>query len=133
MTVSNHEVLGQSWEQGLVSLSWESTKHRAANMHDGRNVVIHEFAHQLDQEDGIANGLPVLRSRCRYAAWKSVLSEEYERLQDRVEKGRKTERQRDCAQDLRVWIFIIADDVGGGHHQEVIRLQMAQHYHDAFK
>jgi Mlc titration factor MtfA (ptsG expression regulator) len=90
VTVSNHEVLGQSWEQGLVSLSWESTQQGAANMHDGRNVVIHEFAHQLDQEDGAANGLPVLRSRCRYAAWKSVLSQEYERLQDRVEKGRKT-------------------------------------------
>lgn len=90
VTVSNHQVLGQSWEQGLVSLSWESTRRGAANMHDGRNVVIHEFAHQLDQEDGIANGLPVLRSRCRYAAWKTVLGEEYERLQDRVEKGRKT-------------------------------------------
>jgi Mlc titration factor MtfA (ptsG expression regulator) len=90
VTVSEHTVLGQSWEQGLVSLSWESTKRGAANMKDGRNVVIHEFAHQLDQEDGLANGLPVLRSRCRYEAWKSVLGEEYERLQNRIEKGRKT-------------------------------------------
>jgi MtfA peptidase len=90
VTVAEQTVLGQSWEQGLVSLSWESTKRGAANMKDGRNVVIHEFAHQLDQEDGIANGLPILRSKCRYAAWKSVLGKEYERLRDRVDKGRRT-------------------------------------------
>ncbi len=90
VTVSEQTVLGQSWEQGLVSLSWESTKQGAVNMKDGRNVVIHEFAHQLDQEDGIANGLPVLRSKCRYAAWKCVLGKEYTRLQDRINKGRKT-------------------------------------------
>lgn len=90
VTVSNHEVLGQSWEQGLVSLSWESTQRGAANMRDGRNVVIHEFAHQLDQEDGVANGLPVLRSRCRYAAWQAVMSKEYERLRNRVDQNRKT-------------------------------------------
>lgn len=90
VTVSEATVLGQSWEQGLVSLSWESTKRGAANMKDGRNVVIHEFAHQLDQEDGLANGLPILRSRCRYEAWKSVLGKEYERLQSRTEKRQKT-------------------------------------------
>lgn len=90
VTVSNHQVLGQSWEQGLVSLSWESTQRGAANIHDGRNVVIHEFAHQLDQEDGVANGLPVLRSRCRYAAWQAVMSQEYGRLRDRVDQNRKT-------------------------------------------
>ncbi|MDA7511863.1 zinc-dependent peptidase [Verrucomicrobia bacterium] len=90
VTVSEQTVLGQSWEQGLVSLSWESAKRGAANMKDGRNVVIHEFAHQLDQEDGHANGLPVLRSSCRYEAWKSVLGKEYGRLQNRVEKGKKT-------------------------------------------
>ena len=90
VTVAEQTVLGQSWEQGLVSLSWESTKRGAANMKDGRNVVIHEFAHQLDQEDGLANGLPILRSSCRYAAWKAVLEKEYERLRDRVDQGRKT-------------------------------------------
>jgi len=90
VTVQEQSVLGQSWEHGLVALSWQSSEQGAANMKDGRNVVIHEFAHQLDQETGVANGLPVLRSRCRYEAWQRVLSKEYERLQDRVDRGRKT-------------------------------------------
>jgi len=90
VTETQQAVLGQSWERGTVALSWKSTQRGAANMHDGRNVVLHEFAHQLDQATGQANGLPKLRSASRYAAWKRVMSEEYERLQDRVEAGRRT-------------------------------------------
>ena len=41
-------VLGQSWENGLVVLSWDNTQTGAANTKDGRNLVLHEFAHQLD-------------------------------------------------------------------------------------
>jgi Mlc titration factor MtfA (ptsG expression regulator) len=83
-------VLGQSWDVGVVSLSWRATEQGAGNPFDGANVVIHEFAHQLDQEDGVANGVPVLRSRGRYAAWQQVLSREYERLKEDVDSGRRT-------------------------------------------
>lgn len=85
-----HSVLGQSWDAGVVSLSWRSAERGAANPHDGRNVVIHEFAHQLDQESGVADGAPVLRARSRYAAWQRVFAQEYERLRDRIEQGRRT-------------------------------------------
>ncbi|HEX4780253.1 MAG TPA: M90 family metallopeptidase, partial [Usitatibacter sp.] len=40
---------GESWTRGQVILSWEDALHGAAVHDDGRNVVIHEFAHQLDQ------------------------------------------------------------------------------------
>ena len=83
-------VLGQSWDVGVVSLSWKAAEHGADNPYDGFNVVIHEFAHQLDQESGAADGAPVLRTRGRYAAWQRVFSEEYERLRENVEKGRRT-------------------------------------------
>lgn len=90
ITKDEQMVLGQSWERGVVSLSWQSTKSGASNMFDGRNVVIHEFAHQLDQEDGAADGAPILRNRGRYTAWQTVLSKEYQRLRDKVDRGRKT-------------------------------------------
>ena len=83
-------VLGQSWDVGVVSLSWAAAEQGAGNPKDGFNVVIHEFAHQLDQETGVANGTPVLRHRGRYAAWQRVLSKEYERHQENVDKGRRT-------------------------------------------
>ncbi|MBI2751516.1 MAG: zinc-dependent peptidase [Burkholderiales bacterium] len=49
---------GESWSQGQVILSWADTLAGAAVPDDGRNVVIHEFAHQLDQENGAAIGAP---------------------------------------------------------------------------
>jgi len=49
---------GESWSQGQVILSWQDTLEGAANASDGRNVVIHEFAHQLDQENGAPQGAP---------------------------------------------------------------------------
>jgi len=90
MSETESTVLGQSWAHGTVSLSWASTQAGAQNRYDGRNVVIHEFAHQLDQATGHANGLPRLRAPSRYVAWKEIMSAEYERLQDRVDRRRKT-------------------------------------------
>ena len=62
----------------------------AAIPDDGRNVVIHEFAHQLDQEKGYANGAPWLGSRDRYSRWSRVLGEEFARLQHNAATGQPT-------------------------------------------
>lgn len=82
--------LGESWRTGAVVLAWDSVKHGAANFADGHNLVIHEFAHQLDQEDGAADGAPVLAGHSSYAVWARVLAKEYERLSARVDKSKKT-------------------------------------------
>ncbi len=55
---SRQALAGESWSQGQVILSWQDTLEGAAVSDDGRNVVIHEFAHQLDQENGAAHGAP---------------------------------------------------------------------------
>ncbi|HEX3097991.1 MAG TPA: M90 family metallopeptidase [Usitatibacter sp.] len=78
---------GESWTHGQVVLSWESVLEGAALPDDGRNVVIHEFAHQLDQEKGYANGAPWLGRTDRYPRWSRVLGEEYARLQYRAAVG----------------------------------------------
>ncbi len=43
---------GESWSQGQVIVSWDDVVDGASVVDDGRNVVIHEFAHQLDQQNG---------------------------------------------------------------------------------
>jgi Mlc titration factor MtfA (ptsG expression regulator) len=78
---------GESWSQGQVILSWQDVVADAARPEAGRNVVIHEFAHQLDQETGAANGAPDLGSAEAYARWSRVLGAEYELLQRRAEQG----------------------------------------------
>ena len=76
-----HALSGESWTHGQVVISWEDALEGAAIVDDGRNVVIHEFAHQLDQQKGYANGTPWLGRRDRYPRWSRVMSEEFARLQ----------------------------------------------------
>ena len=83
-------VQGQSWENGLVVLSWDNTRTGAANSKDGRNLVIHEFAHQLDQSDGLTDGAPVLGSKEQYKRWQRVCSRVFSDLQDKIDRGQKT-------------------------------------------
>ncbi len=80
--------LGEAWGQGVVVLSWDDVRRGAADMRDGQNVVLHEFAHQLDQEDGAADGAPILPGRSRYVAWARVLGAEYEQLRRDASRGR---------------------------------------------
>ena len=78
---------GESWTHGQVVISWEDALEGAAIPDDGRNVVIHEFAHQLDQQKGHANGAPWLGARERYTRWSQVLGAEYARLQESAATG----------------------------------------------
>ncbi len=82
--------LGESWQRGVVVLAWDSVKGGARNFDDGHNVSLHEFAHQLDQEDGAADGAPLLGEASAYRSWAQCLGREYQRFQKRVKSGRKT-------------------------------------------
>jgi Mlc titration factor MtfA (ptsG expression regulator) len=75
---------GESWTRGQVVISWQDALDGAAIDDDGRNVVIHEFAHQLDQQKGYANGAPWLGRRDRYPRWSRVMNEEFASLRSRV-------------------------------------------------
>lgn len=82
--------LGESWTRDQLVLSWEQIQQDVLNWKDGHNVILHEFAHQLDQEDGQAEGVPILPRVLDYEVWKQVMSAEYLQLCDRVENGQKT-------------------------------------------
>jgi hypothetical protein len=72
--------LGESWARDVVVLAWDSVLSGAADIHDGHNVVLHEFAHQLDQESGMGDGAPVLPRRSMYVAWARVLGHDFDQL-----------------------------------------------------
>ncbi|RZL35045.1 MAG: zinc-dependent peptidase, partial [Rubrivivax sp.] len=69
---------GESWSQGQVLLAWDEVKRGAATPGDGHNVVIHEFAHQLDQAGGPANGAPALPNAEAYRRWSTVMQNEFD-------------------------------------------------------
>ena len=82
--------LGESWQNGPVVLSWDNVKSGAEDVRDGRNVVFHEFSHRLDQEDGDADGAPILANSGKYTGWARVLGSEYQKMLRKCGKGRRT-------------------------------------------
>ncbi len=88
--------LGESWGLGYVVLAWDAVLHGASDLRDGRNVVLHEFAHQLDQEDGAADGVPAAgfppggAAGQRYGVWTQVLERDFDRLVRRLSRGQRT-------------------------------------------
>jgi len=71
---------GQSWAHGQVVLGWAEVLAGAADPGDGQNVVLHEFAHQIDQDKGAADGRPWLPGRARRRRWAAVMDAAFWRL-----------------------------------------------------
>ena len=93
---------GESWARGPVVLSWDHALKGGMDPEDGHNVVIHEFAHQLDNLTGHTNGIPILRKGQRYERWEKAMLDAYQGHLDRVENGQNS----------------LIDPYGATNHQE---------------
>src|SRR5438874_9098879 len=93
-------VEGPVWEEGSMTrlgetgrtlgsmvLSWDAAKSGAGDPSDGKNVVFHEFAHQLDYENYAADGVPGLATREQQLSWRKVMRTEFASLQAADETG----------------------------------------------
>ena len=80
---------GQS-ANGTVVISWQDIKYDTARQQKD-NVIIHEFAHELDFEDGFADGTPVLEDS-NYRRWSEVFSKAYDTLHEQSDKGESSDR-----------------------------------------
>ncbi|MGI8400085.1 MAG: zinc-dependent peptidase [Gemmatimonadaceae bacterium] len=65
---------------GALVLAWDAVSHGASSPADGENLVLHEFAHQLDFENHVTDGTPALEKRGDYLAWARVMSAEFDAL-----------------------------------------------------
>jgi len=82
--------LGESWHRGPVVLAWDSVLHGTRDIRDGHNVVLHEFAHKLDDADGSVDGAPILAQRSQFTSWARVMQREYEQLRRHADAGAQT-------------------------------------------
>src|SRR5437762_8601531 len=100
MVQEDHRIGERVWEEvtvgrldetgrrmGSLVLSWGAVKHGAADPSDGKNVVLHEFAHQLDFENHAADGVPGLATREQQLAWSEVMKSEFASLRAADESG----------------------------------------------
>ena len=77
VTETRQDLLGESWGDGRVILSWEHVRRAGLAPEGTHNVVLHEFAHQLDSESGSNNGAPLLGSAERYRRWAATLGRDF--------------------------------------------------------
>jgi len=81
---------GESWARGPVVLSWTHTEQGALDDKDGHNVVLHEFAHQIDDLSGHTDGAPILNKGQSFADWEHVFTKAFESHVRSVKRGHKT-------------------------------------------
>lgn len=74
------DLLGEADPHGPIVMAWDAVRDEAAAPEHGRNVVYHEFAHQLDMRDGWVDGTPPLHDRAARERWVEVCTREFERL-----------------------------------------------------
>lgn len=78
-------LLGESWQHGPVVLAWDESAQ--AGIIDGKNLVIHEFAHKLDMQNGKANGYPPLHNNMKTDRWVAAFTAGYEDFQQKCDRG----------------------------------------------
>ena len=81
--------LGEAWTSGVVVLSWDGSLVGALNPGEGQNVVLHEFAHVLDGENGAMDGLPLLDHPSSFRTWSDVFQSLYERQVQETLEGKE--------------------------------------------
>jgi Mlc titration factor MtfA (ptsG expression regulator) len=84
------ERLGEAHYRGPVLLAWAEIEDDIRHPGHGRNLVFHEFAHQLDMMNGAIDGTPLLADERQARRWETVMTAEYDRLLRAVERGRET-------------------------------------------
>lgn len=81
------------WVSGIyqrevaVMLSWHDARRDCQQAGSVQNVVIHEFAHHIDELDGSVDGDPPLPSRRLSQHWREVARREYKKLYDDWQAG----------------------------------------------
>ena len=101
--------MGREQERRIDVLAVDPGREMHAVAGDGYNVVLHEFAHKLDEENSGMNGQPVLHAAGHYQEWAEVLGHEYESFADRVAR-RKNKVMDDYGLTSPVEFFAVATE-----------------------
>jgi Mlc titration factor MtfA (ptsG expression regulator) len=111
MIVGRSERLGENWYRGPIILSWPDVLAAGSESARTRNLVYHEFAHELDTLNGRAvDGTPPLDSPELARRWAAVMSRAYDRLCVDCRSGRPT--LLDCyGTENRGEFFAVATEV----------------------
>ena len=74
------EILGETGFRGPVLIAWDAARTAARHPELGHDVVLHEFAHQLDLRDGMVDGTPPMDDPEERQRWIDVCTPALERV-----------------------------------------------------
>ena len=86
----DEELSGEAMDGGPLMLSWRDVADAGSSADWGYNVVIHEFAHVLDQRDGTQASVPGLRDREVRRRWLADLEAQFQQFCVAVDAGADT-------------------------------------------
>lgn len=98
---------GESWGHGTVVLSWADVAQ--AGKGEGYNVVMHEFAHQLDMLNGEPDGYPPLHANMNRDEWTQTFSAAYEHFCKRVDDWEETAIDEYAAEDPGEFFAVMSE------------------------
>ncbi len=101
------ELDGESADGGPVVLSWEEAKPLPAD--EVYNVVVHEFAHKLDESNGAPNGLPPLHADMSVVSWSTVMSAAFEAFNDLLDRNEEPPFDDYAATDPAEFFAVISE------------------------
>lgn len=81
---------GEAWSRGHVVLAWNEVQKGASDIHDGQNLVFHEFAHQLDYEYGATDQIESSNEESHYLSWARVVGAEYQKFLRAIKRDQQT-------------------------------------------
>ena len=102
-------VIGLATHVGTVVLAWDHALKGARDARDGRNTVIHEFAHQIDMLDGAADGTPPMTPP-QATHWGHVFEAAFLAHKARIDTGQPS-LLRDYAVTNEAEYFAVATEV----------------------
>ncbi len=80
-------ILGEAVEHGPLLFAWDEVLHDVEHPEVGRNVVLHECAHVLDQLDGVFDGTPPITDPELARDWVRACTSAYEAVVEGTDPG----------------------------------------------
>jgi len=103
---------GEAWSRGHVVLAWDEVKKGDAYMHDGRNLVFHEFAHLIDYDYGATAEVESRENTgfWSWSSWGSIINQEYNKLLDAIRRNQHTLIDEYGATNLAEFFAVVTEN-----------------------
>lgn len=100
---------GEAWSRGTIVLAWDQVQNGARDIHDGQNLVFHEFAHQLDYEYGATSQVEEEYEESQFLSWARVVGDEYQQFVSALQQNRETLLDSYGATNLAEFFAVITE------------------------